>query len=98
MHTKIERAISNVESQMKLNMQLLVANDNYCHYRSWAENELDHAHGVIDRQKLEIELFNQAAGKDPLLAGVYGCVSTENQTHLNGFVDKGVHYKPVFRN
>jgi hypothetical protein len=98
LHTKIERAISNVESQMKLNMQLLVANDNYCHYRSWAENELDHAHGVIGRQKLEIELLNQAAGKDPFLAGVYGCVSTENQSQLNGFVDKGVHYKPVFRN
>jgi len=83
---------------MKLNIQLLEANDNYIHYRNWAESELTQAHGVIRRQQLEIDLLNQSAGKDPFFAGVYGCVSTESQTKLNGFVDKGIHYKPVFRN
>jgi hypothetical protein len=49
LNAKIDRAIGNVNGEMKLNMQLLEAHDNHCHYRKWAETELDQAHGVIRR-------------------------------------------------
>ena len=78
MNAKIERIMSGVDDQKKLNMQLMELHDNHCHYRKWAETELTQAHGVIRRQQLEIKLLNQSAGKDPFLAGVYGLVSTEN--------------------
>jgi hypothetical protein len=55
LHAKIDRAIGNVNGEMKLNMQLLEAHDNLCHYRNWAEAELNNAHGVIRRQQLEIK-------------------------------------------
>ena len=98
LYNRIDRAVSEVKGQMEVNVQLIVAHDNYVHYRKWAESELDLAHGVIKRQRLEIEQFNLNAGKSPFFAGVYGHVSTENQQQLNGFVDGGVHYKPVLRN
>ena len=64
---------------MSVNYQLIVANDNFNHYRDWADAKMKKAHHVIQRQRFEIELLEIAKGKTPFHAALNGVISTENQ-------------------
>lgn len=84
---RIDRAITNVGGQMTVNYQLVVANDNFNHYRDWAEKNLREAHRVTKSQRFEIELLERANGNSPFHAALNGHISTQNQEQINGFAD-----------
>ena len=48
LHERINGALRNISGQLSLNFQLVVANDNYNHYKRWAETQIKHAVRVID--------------------------------------------------
>ena len=57
---RIDSAIANVGDQMSLNYQLVIANENFSHYREWADKKLTDANRVINSQRHEIEILERS--------------------------------------
>ena len=91
---KINKAIENVAGQMSMNFQLVLAHENYQHYKNWADAHFKTSHRIIESQRHEIQLLNRARGRSEYVSALNGHISTDNQKQINGFVDEGLGYIP----
>ena len=68
---------------MTVNYHLVLANDNFNHYRKWAEAKLKKAYEVIESQRHEIQLLNKAGGRTDYVSELNSHISTGSQKQVN---------------
>ena len=50
LHSSIYSALRSISDQVSVNHQLIVAHDNFVHYRKWAELKISEAYRIIEHQ------------------------------------------------
>ncbi len=76
LHSSIYCALRSISDQLSVNHQLIVAHDNFVHYRKWAEAKIAEAYRVIEHQRIDLEELHRRLGKDDWLSAYYGHLST----------------------